>query len=517
LALTSGVAVRNSGQIELDRLSEILNILPAFIYILRPDHTIEFSNRMFDRIFGSPQGRNCHEIFNQQPSPCVRCRARQVFESKKETAYEWKYKANQTYMIYHGHFVDVDGKQKILAAGIDISEEVSARKALQKVHEELEHRVKKRTTALLRSTEYLKQEIEERKQTEKALRASERKYSTLVESSLTGIYIKQDGKIVFANGRFCDIHGYSIDDIIGMESWRLVHPADREMVEKYSQQRLQGINSPLSYEAQGITKDRRVIWVVRSNTRIVYKGRPAILGNIVDITLRKQMEANLKKSGKELRILSTQLLKAQETERQRIALELHDTIAQGLVTIKFTLAQKLKQVGNGPPPTGISLESVIDMLQANITQVRRIMTELRPSLLDDLGIMATINWQCREFQNIYRHIRIEKNLTVSEEEIPDDLKIVIFRILQEAMNNSAKHSEADRIILSLRCQGATLHLSIEDNGQGFDYQTALSNMNVTNGLGLIGMRERTELSFGVFQLVSNPNAGTRVMASWQIA
>jgi len=145
------------------------------------------------------------------------------------------------------------------------------------------------------------------------------------------------------------------------------------------------------------------------------------------------------------------------------------------------------------------------------------MTELRPSLLDDLGIMATISWQCREFQNIYRHIRIEKNLTVSEEDIPDDLKIVIFRILQEAMNNSAKHSEADRIILSLHRPNATLQLSIEDNGMGFDYQTALSNMNVTSGLGLIGMRERTELSFGVFKLVSNTNEGTRVMASWQIS
>jgi len=355
--------MRATGQIELGRLSEILNILPAFIYILRPDHSIEFSNRVFDRIFGAPQGRKCHEIFNQQPLPCVRCRARQVFNSKNATAYEWTYQAGQTYMIYHGHFEEIDGKQKILAAGIDISEEVLARKALQKVHEELELRVKKRTAAVLRSTEYLKQEIEERKQTEKALRSSERKYSTLVESSLTGIYIKQDGKIVFANERFCDIHGYSIDEIIGMESWRLVHPAEREMVENYSRQRLQGINAPLSYEAQGITKDRRVIWVVRSNTRIVYRDRPAILGNILDITLRKQMEANLKKSGKELRILSTQLLKAQETERQRIALELHDTVAQGLVTIKFTLAQKLKQMGNGPPPSGISLESVIDMLQ----------------------------------------------------------------------------------------------------------------------------------------------------------
>jgi signal transduction histidine kinase len=237
----------------------------------------------------------------------------------------------------------------------------------------------------------------------------------------------------------------------------------------------------------------------------------------MDITRRKRVEGDLQKSEKELRMLSTQLLTAQENERKRIALELHDTIAQNLITIKFTLAQKLKQMGNPEPPDGISIESVIELVQSNITEVRRLMTALRPSLLDDLGILATINWHCREFQSIYQDIEIEKDLTIEEKDVPHDLKIVIFRILQEAMNNIAKHSQASSILLFLNRENGTLELSVKDNGIGFDYPEALSNVTNTKGLGLLGMRERAELSFGSFAVTSKKDEGTRIQAIWQVS
>ncbi len=403
-----------------------------------------------------------------------------------------------------------------MAVSIDITKRLKVEQALQKAHEELEYQVQARTEALLRSTVKLKQEIEERKQTEDALRESEEKYSSLVENSLIGIYIKQDGKIVFANERFADIHGYTRQEVLGMKSTRLVHPADRARVEAYSKTRLEGGEAPDRYEARGITKDRRVIWVVRNSARILYRGQPAILGNMVDITPRKRAEADLRKSEKELRILSSQLMTAQENERKRIALELHDTIAQSLVTIKFTLAQKLKQMGSPEPPPGISIESVMDLIQESITEVRRIMTALRPSLLDDLGILATINWHCREFQAIYRGIGIERQVNVREEDVPQDLKIVIFRVLQEAMNNIAKHSGASRLMLTLTRKNGTLFLGVEDNGRGFDYQEALSNMSSTRGMGLVGMRERVEHSFGTFSVRSRINGGTQIQMAWKV-
>ncbi|MES0349873.1 MAG: PAS domain S-box protein, partial [Desulfobacteria bacterium] len=120
--------------------------------------------------------------------------------------------------------------------------------------------------------------ITDRKRAEDALRASEEKYSTLVENSLTGIYIDQDGKILFANKRFSEIYGYSEDEVLGMETWRLVHPEDRDLTDEIRAKRIKGEQAPSIYEARGLTKDGKTIWIMRRNTRIEYKGRPAILG-----------------------------------------------------------------------------------------------------------------------------------------------------------------------------------------------------------------------------------------------
>jgi len=138
--------------------------------------------------------------------------------------------------------------------------------------------------------------IKQRRAAEEALRGSEEKYSTLVENSLTGIYIDQDGKIVFANKRFAEIYGYSGNELLGMESWRLVHPEDRDLTDEIRAKRLRGEEAPSQYEARGLTKNGETIWIVRRNTRIEYRGRPAILGNIADITERKRAEEALKES-----------------------------------------------------------------------------------------------------------------------------------------------------------------------------------------------------------------------------
>ena len=138
--------------------------------------------------------------------------------------------------------------------------------------------------------------IAERTQAEEALRQSEEKYSTLVESSLTGIYIDQDEKIVFANERFATIYRYRRDELIGMDPRQLVHPEDRALTNDIRKMRLRGNGAPSEYEARGLTKDAETIWVARRNTRIEYKGKPAILGNVVDVTERKYAEEQLRDS-----------------------------------------------------------------------------------------------------------------------------------------------------------------------------------------------------------------------------
>ena len=133
-------------------------------------------------------------------------------------------------------------------------------------------------------------------QVEEALRKSEAKYRTLIESSLTGIYIDQDGKIAFANKKFSEIYGYSKNELVGMESWRLVHPEDRALTDEMRTKRLKGEEVSPRYEARALTKDGETIWIARRNTQIEYRGRPAILGNIVDITDRKRAEQALRES-----------------------------------------------------------------------------------------------------------------------------------------------------------------------------------------------------------------------------
>ena len=142
--------------------------------------------------------------------------------------------------------------------------------------------------------------IAQRERAEASLRESEAKYSSLVENSLTGIYIDQERKIVFANNRFAEIYRYSRDELIGLEAWKLVQPDDRAMTEEIRMKRLKREDAPLEYEARGLTKDGETIWIARRNAAIEYEGEPAILGNIVDITEQKRAEEDLQKAHHEL-------------------------------------------------------------------------------------------------------------------------------------------------------------------------------------------------------------------------
>jgi len=153
----------------------------------------------------------------------------------------------------------------------------------------------------LLSYDGLIQDITETKQAADALRESETKYSTLAENSLTGIYIDQDGKIVFANNRFAEIYRYPKNEVVGIESWKLVHPEDRELTDAIRAKRLRGEDAPSEYEARGQTKNGETIWVTRRNRLIVYRGGLAILGNIVNITAQKRAEEERRKTNAELK------------------------------------------------------------------------------------------------------------------------------------------------------------------------------------------------------------------------
>ena len=398
----------------------------------------------------------------------------------------------------------------------EITDRKLAEEDLRRSCKKLEQQVLSRTTELENINERLRAQIYECEYAEAALRESEEKYSTLVEDALIGVYINRDGKIDFANDKFAEIYGYSKDELIGMDSTMLVHPEDRTLVKELREKRLMGEIVPSEYEIRGLKKNGDTIWVMRSLSLINYKDGPAISGIVQDMTKRRRAEEALRESDRELRILSNQLLSTEEKERKRIARELHDGIGQALSAIKFSVENSLRELRNGPDhPELRSLEAVIPLTQKTIEEVRRIVKDLRPSILDDLGILATITWFCREFENVYSTVQIEKDVAIQENDIPSPLKTVIYRILQEALNNVAKHSQADRVYLSLQLADDGVELKVQDNGCGFDLTEAISLKPSRRGFGLASMRERAQLSGGNFSIESSIGSGTRIGVKWE--
>lgn len=255
----------------------------------------------------------------------------------------------------------------------------------------------------------------------------------------------------------------------------------------------------------------------------------------IDISEKKQIQENLKKSHDELegmvekrtdelvkanaklRSLSSLLLITQEKERKRIAEELHDSVGQNLAALKFNIEHIINLWGEKSRDTCfLILQSLIPKLQEIVIELGRIGKGLRPSMLDDLGVLAALSWFCREFQLVYSKIHIEKVFDIREDHIPDNLKLVLYRVLQEALNNVAKHSSANQVMISLRkTTNKTILFSIKDNGKGFDVDAALSPENQRRGLGIISMIKRAELSGGSLLIASDKKKGTVIRASWR--
>ena len=230
---------------------------------------------------------------------------------------------------------------------------------------------------------------------------------------------------------------------------------------------------------------------------------------------RDTLEERVKERTTRLQFLSSRLMAAQEEERGRIAGDLHDSIGQSMSAIKFRVESSVEMLKRGKTDEGVSvLEAVIPMVRGLVGDVRTIIRDLRPSTLDDLGIVATISWFCREFHSVYSGIRIETDIDIQENDVPAQRKTVICRVLQEAMNNLAKHSGADVVCVELRNPDGRMSFTIEDNGRGFEPGNALSEESPHRGLGLVSMKERVELSGGTFSIHSAHGAGTKIVASW---
>ena len=343
-----------------------------------------------------------------------------------------------------------------------------------------------------------------------AVEESEKKYSSLVENVPTGIFIVHQGRLAFANPKLAEITGYERgDELLGLDPLSLVHEEDRAEIASIAAKRAAGTPVPEQHEYRLVTRTGEVRWVSVQGTLIPYRGDFATLATLQDVTDRRRMEA-------EVRRLSARLVTIQEEERRRLARDLHDSVGQTLTGIKFLVEAALGDEWPEERRSGVqSLRALIPSIQEAVEEVRRISTELRPALLDDLGLLPTIDSLLRDAHRARPKITVEHDFKVTEARIPKDLRTPIFRVLQEAVNNVLKHSQAARLVVSLEEVDQALHLRVRDDGIGFD-RHGLPRGHGQWGSGLSSMQERAELAGGTFAISSSPGAGTTIDVVWPL-
>ena len=393
-----------------------------------------------------------------------------------------------------------------------------------------------------------------------SLEHSEQRFRSLVETASDAIInIDSQGIITFWNTAAETIFGFSADEILGKpltaimpERFRQAHETGVNRLTSPRQSKLIGKTAELA----GLAKDGREFPLELSLAFWETRERTFYAGIVRDITQRKLAEealreshaelerrvekrtaelsrANkrlqrqieerklteeaLRKSETELRFLSAELLNAQERERARFARELHDSIGQALSTMKVRVETLAKIAGSDVSRLRVEeLENLVPMIRQTIEEVRNTCMDLRPSTLDSLGIVPTIDWFCREHQTTYPFVHIEKKIDIRETEVPDPLRIVIYRIVQEAFNNASRHSGAEIMRISLAKTEGEIRLAVQDNGQGFNLEDVLSSDTAERGFGLTSMKERAELSGGSFSIESGVGKGTTIRATWKV-
>jgi signal transduction histidine kinase len=261
----------------------------------------------------------------------------------------------------------------------------------------------------------------------------------------------------------------------------------------------------LEYRADSESKDEFGLLFSTFNTMA-----DKIMKNTADLKMeindRKIISDQLMSSREELRSLSSHLQTVREEERKLIAREIHDELGQALNTLKLRLSI-INRSGTDVNNAG-ALDEILALIDNTINSVRRIITELRPQLLDDLGLTAAIEWQVNEFS---KNSGIDCSLQISPEEIETDSEkaIALFRILQEALTNIARHSEATCVDIKLEGKSTAIEMAITDNGKGISDE----NMNNVKSFGLMGMRERARYFGGIVIIQSVPAHGTTVIVS----
>jgi PAS domain S-box-containing protein len=373
---------------------------------------------------------------------------------------------------------------------------------------QLEKMVKERTVELEDAVTKLENEITERKSIQTKLH----QLSRVFRDAADPIIIEDlSGTIIEINREAERSYGWSRDELIGKSIKNLLLPDRYQFAWGLRQQCLDG-HEVRNWEGYRVDKYGRVFPILVTAFPLMDEnGRIEFVTTITkDISILKNLELELRDSQRRLKEFSRKSIEALEADRKAVSRELHDSIGGNLAAIKFALESTVKKIVEKPDAATTSLEKTILHLAETIKDCKRISANLRPEIIDDRGLLATIDWHTRQFSQHYSQIKVIQQIDVDEQEVPEPLKIVIYRVIQEALNNAAMHSKANTIYIRLKKSGNYFEAEVEDNGSGFDLEEVANRGDRISGYGLKSMRERVEIIGGSFSVHSLLTTGTRI-------
>jgi PAS domain S-box-containing protein len=352
-------------------------------------------------------------------------------------------------------------------------------------------------------------EITARKKSEIELRESEYKFKMLFNNANDAVFVTQlsqdktYGDFIEVNEIACKRLGYTKEEFLLLSPSAII---SQKSIDDYNLQMDRLLNEGhIIYDTIHKAKDRKLIHVEVNSHLFLFNDHLTVLSIARDITERKQNEEKLRRSSKLLRELSTHLQSVREEERSLIAREIHDELGQVLTALKIQISLISNKLTDEQSLLKQKISSLIDLIDASVESVQKISSQLRPGILDELGLTAAIEWQIEEFTKL-TNLNCAVILPSNELKLDVNISTAVFRIFQEALTNIARHSEADKVNISLTTDQSTLYLEIKDNGKGIS-QDQIKDFR---SLGLHGMEERAMVFGGRVYVEGFPGKGTIV-------
>jgi PAS domain S-box-containing protein len=389
----------------------------------------------------------------------------------------------------------------ILGIDIDVTAEKQAQTLLQRGREELERQVGERTAALQAANASLQREIEERRKAEDALRISEERFRVAFEEAPMGMVIADSSlKLIRINRALCEMGGFSQEEMVGRNAAEFHLPADDGKIASLLSQLIAGEIPRFTSLRRYVRKEGGFVWGQTTTTLVRNSAGKVdfLLALVQDVTEQKQAQEALDRERQTLRYM----LQASDHERQLIAYEIHDGLAQQLTAAIMQYQAYEHLLKEQPDKARVAFAAASEMLQAAHAEARRLISGVRPPVLDEAGLETAVAHLVHD-RRIFKGPKIEYHSEVQFDRLPAILENALYRITQEALTNAFKHSHSDRVRVTLLQQDNTIRLEVQDWGVGFDPQSVPEDR-----FGLAGIRERVRLLGGQLLLDSRPGAGT---------